>query len=91
MKTQSDKSILLTQCKHIRDLLQKTNMAEAKSISSPMASSCKLTKIGSDLFSDPTMCMSVVGALQNLTITKPEIGYSVNKVCQFVANPLDSH
>ena len=66
-------------------------MAEAQPISSPMASSCKLTKTGSDLFSDPTLYRSVVGALQYLTITRPEINYSMNKVCQFMANPLDSH
>jgi len=66
-------------------------MAEAQPISSPMASSCKLIKTASDLFSDPTLYRSVVGALQYLTITRPEISYSVNKVCQFMANPLDSH
>ena len=66
-------------------------MAEAQPISSPMASSCKLTKTGSDLFSDPTLYKSVVGALQYLTITRPEISYTVNKVCKLMVNPLDSH
>ena len=42
VKTLPNKSLILTRRKHIRDLLQKTNMAEAKPISSPMASSCKL-------------------------------------------------
>jgi len=56
VKTLFDKkSLLLTQSKYIRDLLQKTNMPEAQPISSPMASSCKLTKAGSDLFTDPTL------------------------------------
>lgn len=89
MKTLFDKS--LTQSKYIKDLLKKTNMAEAQSISFPMASSCKFTKIDSDIFSDPTLYMSVVGALQCLTITRPEISYYVNKVCQFMATPLESH
>ena len=66
-------------------------MTETQPISSPMASSCKLTKIGFDLFSDPTLYRSVVGALEYLTITRPAISYSVNKVCQFMANPLESH
>lgn len=61
--TLSDKSLLLTQSKYIRDLLQMTSMTEDQSISSPMASRCKLTKIGSDMFSDPTLFMFVVGAL----------------------------
>lgn len=61
--TLSDKSLFLTQSKYIRDLLQMTSMTEDQSISSPMASRCKLTKIGSDMFSDPTLFMFVVGAL----------------------------
>ena len=66
-------------------------MTEAQIISSPMTSSCKLTKIGSDLFSDPTMYQSVVGVLQFTTITRPELSFAVNKVCQFMENPHDSH
>ena len=66
-------------------------MAEAQPISSPMVSSCKLSKSGSDLFQDPTLYGSVVGALQYATLTRPEFSYSVNKVCQFMSQPLESH
>jgi len=38
-------------------------MAQAHSISSPMVSSCKLSKLGVDLFSNPTLYHSLVGAL----------------------------
>ena len=41
-------SILMTQTKYIRDLLHKTNMAEAHSISSSMVSNCKLSRHGAD-------------------------------------------
>ncbi|RVX23296.1 Retrovirus-related Pol polyprotein from transposon RE2 [Vitis vinifera] len=34
---------------------------------------------------------SIVGALQYITITRPEIAFSVNKVCQFMQKPLDTH
>lgn len=43
VRRQPHGSIILTQSKYIRDLLSKTNMSDAKSISSPMASSCKLS------------------------------------------------
>ena len=36
------------------------------------------------------MHCSVVGALQYL-ITRPEISFAVNKVCEFMANPLETH
>lgn len=35
-------SLVLTQSKYIRDLLQKTKMTEAQPISSPMTTTCKL-------------------------------------------------
>ena len=80
----------MTQSKYIRDLLQKTNMLEAKPISSPMNSSCRLSKHGSDLLLDPSFYRSVVGALHYVTITHPELSFAVNKVCQFMAS-LESH
>jgi len=66
-------------------------MAEAHFISSPMVSNYKLSKFGVDLFSDPTLYHSMVGVLQYATLTRPEISFVVNKVCQFMAKPLDSH
>lgn len=84
-------SVLLTQSKYICDLLHKTDMAEAKPISSPMVTNLRLSKNGDDLLSDPTMYRSVVGALQYPTITRPEISFAANKVCQFMSKPLESH
>jgi len=81
----------MTQTKYIRDLLHKTNIAEAHSISSPMVSNYKLFRHGADAFHDPTLYRFVVGALQYATLTRPEISFAVNKVCQFMATPLDSH
>ena len=86
-----NRSLLMTQSKYIRDLLHRTHMAEAHSISSPMASSCKLSKTGGDLFQDPTLYRSIIGALQYDTLTRPEITFVVNKVYQFMENPLDTH
>jgi len=81
----------LTQSKYLRDLLAKTNMQEAKPLPSPMVSGLKLTKEGSQPFSDPTLYRSIIGALQYAVITRPDICFSVNKVCQFMSNPLESH
>lgn len=66
-------------------------MAEANPLPSPMTSSFKLSKTGSDPLADPSMYRSVVGALQYATITRPEISFAVNKVCHFMANPLEAH
>jgi histone deacetylase 1/2 len=83
--------LLLKQSKYIRDLLVKTNMENSKPIGSPMASNCRLSKFGSDTMKDPSLYRSTVGALQYATLTRPDISFSVNKVCQFMANPLETH
>ena len=87
IKYLSNNSILTTQSKYILDLLHKTHMVEAHLISSPMVSNCKLLRHGAD----PTLYRSVVSALQYATLTRPKISFAVNKVCQFMAAPLDSH
>lgn len=34
---------------------------------------------------------SVVGALQYLTLTRPDLSFSVNKVCQYLYDPTSVH
>ena len=87
----SNGSLLLSQTKYISDLLTKLNMLNANGMPTPMVSSSKLSKVGSAAVEDPTHFRSVVGALQYATLTRPEISFSVNKVCQFLSNPLEDH
>ena len=55
VKSFLDGSLVLTQSKYIRDLLQKTKMVEAQSVSSPMTAPCKLSKHGTNYFHDPSL------------------------------------
>ncbi|CAL8999831.1 unnamed protein product [Prunus brigantina] len=40
---------------------------------------------------DPAHYRSIVGALQYLTFTRPDIAYVVHQVCQFMHSPLDTY
>jgi histone deacetylase 1/2 len=40
---------------------------------------------------DATRYRSVVGGLQYLTVTRPDLSYAVNRVCQFLHEPRDIH
>ncbi|XP_029130523.1 uncharacterized protein LOC114916960 [Cajanus cajan] len=42
-------------------------------------------------FDNPSLYRSVLGALQYATITRPDIAYSINKLCLFMHKPLEFH
>ncbi|CAM8975689.1 unnamed protein product [Rhodiola kirilowii] len=50
----------------------------------------RLVKAGDPLH-DPHLYCSVVGALQYVTITRPALSYAVNRVCQFMHAPTETH
>ncbi|XP_019056203.1 PREDICTED: uncharacterized protein LOC109115957 [Nelumbo nucifera] len=73
-------------------LLKRTNMLDAKPCSTPMAANTQLVSDSTDLFADPSLNRQVVGALQYLMVTRPDLSFLVNnKVSQFVANPSNAH
>ncbi|KAF7815435.1 Retrovirus-related Pol polyprotein from transposon TNT 1-94 [Senna tora] len=65
--------------KYIHDLLCKTKLDAADFISTPMVSNFNLSKDGDNLMSDPTLYCSTVGALQYITITRPDLSFTINK------------
>ena len=78
--------ILLTQDKYASDLLKRVGMADCKPVSTPLSTSEKLSLHEGTLLgeNDTTKYRSIVGALQYLTLTRPDISFAVNKVCQFL-------
>jgi histone deacetylase 1/2 len=85
--------LLLTQEKYARDLLKKVGMDNCKPAPTPMSSTEKLylhdgTPLSPD---DDTQYRSIVGALQYLTLTRPDLCFSVNKVCQYLHAPTTTH
>jgi hypothetical protein len=81
----------LSQQRYILDLLQRTNMATAKPVTTPMSASSSLSKFDGVSLTDPTLYRSTVGALQYLALTRPDIAFSVNKCAQFMHAPRDTH
>jgi hypothetical protein len=81
---QSD-GLLLCQEKYATDLLKKVGMQHCKPVATPLSISEKLSLEGGTRLGekDGTQYRSIVGALQYLTLTRPDLSLSVNKVCQF--------
>lgn len=68
-------------------------MDKSKPVDTPLTSNEKLSIEGREKLGpmDSTRYRSVVGALQYLTLTRPDISFAVNKVCQFLHAPTSIH
>ncbi|XP_066167858.1 uncharacterized protein [Oryza sativa Japonica Group] len=73
--------ILLNQAKYALDLLTKVGMKDCKSVSTPLAVTEKLMAHRGDPLGteDSTRYRSIVGGLQYLTLTRPDLAFAVNK------------
>ncbi|KAH9793691.1 retrovirus-related pol polyprotein from transposon RE1 [Citrus sinensis] len=87
--------IYLSQRKYIRDLLSKVQLLECKGIDTPMSTGIKLQKETSghlgQYITDPTHYRSIVGGMQYLILTRPEIAFAVNKLSQYVSTSTLQH
>ncbi|XP_031285932.1 uncharacterized protein LOC116144631 [Pistacia vera] len=54
-----------------------------------MAAGTKLSAIDSELFKDPSLYRSTIGALQYLILTSPAISFTVNKLSQYLQAPTE--
>lgn len=92
VKRSSD-GLILSQEKYAEDVIKRSGMAHSKPVKTPLSTVDKLgaiqgEKLGPD---DSTKYRSIVGALQYLTLTRPDVSFAVNKVCQFLHAPTTQH
>ncbi|KAK9152082.1 hypothetical protein Syun_010391 [Stephania yunnanensis] len=85
------KGLNLTQTAYIQQLLQKGGMSHAKPIATHFAVGKLLYKDGSASFHDKTLYRSLLGGLQYLLNTQPDIAYIVNILSQFQQSPTVLH
>ena len=83
----------LSQEKYATDLVKRAGLQGCKPSSTPLSSSEKLSLTEGNLLNqeDSANYRSLVGALQYLTLTRPDISFAVNKVCQFLHAPTTVH
>ncbi|RVW65072.1 Retrovirus-related Pol polyprotein from transposon RE1 [Vitis vinifera] len=78
------------QVKYATDILARAQLLDSKPVNTPMIVSQRLSSEGPP-FADPTLYRFLVGALQYLTITRPDLAHSVNSVSQFLHAPTEVH
>ncbi|WOH15951.1 hypothetical protein DCAR_0935499 [Daucus carota subsp. sativus] len=81
--------IFLSQSKYITDLLHNTNMADCKPVSTPMSIKPTTSVVGAALYPDVTHYRQIVGTLQYITLTRPDIAFAVNvNTCRLQLMPI---
>ncbi|XP_019151882.1 PREDICTED: uncharacterized protein LOC109148603 [Ipomoea nil] len=83
-----DGGLLLSERRYMDDILTRAGMVDCKSLSTPAA----ITKVASsatDPYENHMQYCRLAGALQYLTITRPDLSFAVNRLCQFMHAPID--
>ena len=78
--------LFLSQRKYAKEILTKASMTDCKPIGTPFAQKHHLQLEGG-LLVDATNYRNIVGVLQYLTLTRPNLTHVVNLVCQFLHKP----
>eukprot|EP00253_Pinus_taeda_P036039 PITA_36039 len=89
--TQHPKSIFISQKKYVGDLLNKFGMTECNPLTTPMEQNLKLTSIEGKEFEDATQYRHLVGSLNYLTNTRPDISFVVGIPSRFMQKPREGH
>ncbi|XP_031264166.1 uncharacterized protein LOC116122465 [Pistacia vera] len=82
--------ILIVQKKFALDLLAKFGFLDAKSVATPLEVNHKLSQEGAHI-DDLQLYREIVGSLVYLTITCPDLAYSLGIVSQFMQSPREPH
>jgi hypothetical protein len=83
--------LLLHQRQYALDILERAGMTDCKPCSTLVDTQAKLYATLGDPVSDPSAYRNLVGALQYLTFTRPDLTYAVQERCLHMHDPRESH
>ncbi|KAJ4768963.1 Retroelement pol polyprotein-like [Rhynchospora pubera] len=83
--------LFLSQRKYALDMLAECGLLGAKPAATPLEQNHRLAESMSAKLKDPEKYRRLVGRLIYLTITRPELSYSVHTLAQFMHDPLEDH
>jgi len=87
-RTETD--LFLSQQRYLINLLSSCNFTNLKPSSTPMSAQQDLVSADSPI-SEQSEYRRVIGSLQYLTLTRPDIQFAVNKLAQYMSCPRPSH
>jgi hypothetical protein len=88
---QTKQGTFMHQAKYTKDLMKKFNMAKLKPVSTPMSTTTSLGPNEDGEAVDQREYRSMIGSLLYLTVTRPNIQFTVCLCARFQASPRSSH
>jgi hypothetical protein len=85
------RGFFLSQGQYAEEILQRAGMANCAPISTPVDTSSKVAADAGKPVADPSEYRSLAGALQYLTMTRPDLAYAVQQICLHMHDPRDGH
>jgi hypothetical protein len=83
--------IFLNQRKYTQDLIDLDGLQDSPSMDTPMEVNVKYRSEEGNLLADPTVFRRLVGSLNYMTITQPDISFAIQQVSQFMQTPRHLH
>lgn len=83
--------LLLTHHKYIRELIDRFKMSKDKITETPMVNNPNLRLKDGTSDADEKEFRQAVGCLKYLSLTRPNLAFSVNKLAQFMYAPTQVH
>ncbi|KAI0488891.1 hypothetical protein KFK09_028730 [Dendrobium nobile] len=84
---QNAQGYFLSQAHYAAKMLKDAGFLDCKLASTPSTPTLKAHSDNSQLFNNPSLYRRLAGSLQYLTITRPDIAFATNKVCQHMQSP----
>ncbi|XP_024172106.1 secreted RxLR effector protein 161-like [Rosa chinensis] len=81
----------ISQIKYAYDLLVKLDMLLSEPVSTQLSAKAVLTATEGNSLANLTSFLEIVGSLQYLTITSPDIAFAMNSISQFMSHPYTLH
>ena len=83
--------IYSTHSKYIKEILKTFGLEDSKPVSTPMVIVLKLSKNDDSTEVDQTLYRSMIGKLQYVVHSRPDIALVMGIVARFFANPRENH
>ncbi|XP_026459288.1 uncharacterized protein LOC113359945 [Papaver somniferum] len=87
----SSTGYFISQVKYASQFLQHAGLSDNKVTDAPLKLNVKYSPTDETLLSNPTLYRQLVGSLNYLTITRPDISHAVHIVSQFMSAPRSTH